>query len=95
MVNAVRKERNGIAHPHFIDLDLIDAKLTRIFPEYREPMLNMLDILKTTASLMKFGRLAKFYRRNKELFSHLRLDGTDLKILMGYNMSSTRMRKST
>jgi hypothetical protein len=31
----------------------------------------MLDILKTTASLMKFGRLAKFYRRNKELFSHL------------------------
>ena len=65
MVNTVRRERNGIAHPPFIDLDLIDAKLTKMFPDYREPMLNMLDILKTTASLMKFGRLAKFYQRKR------------------------------
>ena len=81
MINTVRDERNGIAHPNFIDLDLIYAELNRIFPEYRQPMLEMLDILKTTASLMKFGRLTKFYRDNKDVFPKLTLDDTGESVL--------------
>ncbi len=81
MVNNVRKERNGIAHPDFVDLDFVEAKITKLYPAYREPMRNMLDILKTTASLMKFGRLAKYYDENEDLFPPLRLSNTDKNVL--------------
>ncbi|CAB3995452.1 Hypothetical predicted protein [Paramuricea clavata] len=68
MVNTVRKERNGVAHPDIIDLDLVESELTKMPLYFRDPMRHMMDILKTTASLMKFGRLAEFFKTNKHLF---------------------------
>ncbi|XP_028400787.1 uncharacterized protein LOC114523923 [Dendronephthya gigantea] len=64
MVNTVRLERNCIAHPDFLELDLVESEVLKMSPHFHEPMRDMLAMLKTTASLMKFGRLAKFFTRN-------------------------------
>lgn len=55
----LRKDRNEIAHPRFIDLDDLDRlsdfkKLSKYDKKRMDEMVNM---LKMTASLMKFGRL--------------------------------------
>ena len=69
VINDVRAERNGIAHPSFIDLDdLVQSEFKKMSVSYRKRMGEMLDMLKMTASLMKFGRLAAFYKKNKHLF---------------------------
>lgn len=75
MVNVLRNERRGVAHPH-LDLDAIENSTPKLEQAHRQPMRNMLDMLKLTASLMKFGRLAKFYQMNKNLFQPLELAGT-------------------
>ncbi len=64
VVRSVRIERNGMAHPDLIDLDLVESELKKIYPKYRESLEDMLEELKMTASLMKFGRLVDFYKRN-------------------------------
>ena len=70
VIKDVRSERNSVAHPSFIDLeDLEQSELKNMSPSDREQMKDMFDILKMTASLMKFGRLATFYEENKDLFS--------------------------
>ena len=70
VIKDVRNERNGMVHPSFFDLDDLEkSELINMSPSDREQMKNMLDILKMTASLMKFGRLAAFYGANKGLFS--------------------------
>ena len=81
MVNTVRRERNGIAHPHFIDLDLNEAQLTEEFSDFNEQVQDMLDILKTTAGLMKFGRLARFYEDNKKNKNFPRLSYVEKDVL--------------
>ena len=83
MVNTVRRERNGIAHPHFIDLDLVEAQLTEEYSDFNEEVEDMLDILKMTAGLMKFGRLARFYEDNKKNknFPCLRLSSAEKDVL--------------
>ena len=59
VVNTARMERNSIAHPDPIDLDLVASEIaTTMSPECQKRMNDMMDILKMTASLMKFGRLA-------------------------------------
>ena len=65
MINIVRNERNGIAHPDLIDLDLVESEILKMSPDFQKLVQEMLAMLKTTASLMKFGRLAKFFRQNK------------------------------
>ncbi|XP_028400657.1 uncharacterized protein LOC114523822 [Dendronephthya gigantea] len=60
----VRSERNCIAHPDFLELDLVESEILNMPPDFHEPMRDMLAMLKTTASLMKFGRLTKFFTRN-------------------------------
>ena len=67
IVNNVRKEKNGIAHPNLVNFDLIESELANISPEYQDKMKDMLDMLKMTASLMKFGRQAKTYKNMDEL----------------------------
>ena len=70
VIKDVRSERNGIAHPSFIDLDdLVESEFQKMSPKYQKRMGDMLNILKMTASLMKFGRLAAFYEESKDLFS--------------------------
>jgi gas vesicle protein len=84
VLNTVRVERNCIAHPDLIDLDLVESEIEIMMtPESQERMKDMLDILRMTASLMKFGRLAKFYERNKHLFSaeEMRGKGMDARVL--------------
>ena len=62
VVNIVRKERNGIAHPDLVNFDFVESELAKISPEYQNKMKDMLNMLKMTASLMKFGRLARTYK---------------------------------
>ncbi|XP_028400995.1 uncharacterized protein LOC114524078 [Dendronephthya gigantea] len=62
VVKNIRKERNCIAHPDLINFDYVESELVKISPEYRKKMEDMLDMLKMTASLMKFGRLARTYK---------------------------------
>ena len=81
MVDTVRKERNAVAHPQSIDLDLVKAETKKMGPIYGTPMLNMLDVLSMTASLMKFGRLAKLYQANKRHFPVVRLNDAEEKVL--------------
>ena len=83
MVNTLRRERNGIAHPQFIDLDHIEAQLTEEFSDFNQQVQDMLDILKMTAGLMKFGRSARFYEDNKKNknFPHLRLSSGEKDVL--------------
>ena len=56
----LQKDRNEIAHPRFIDLDHLDqlAELKKLSKYDKKRMDEMVDMLKMTASLMKFGRLA-------------------------------------
>ena len=62
-----RDEINSTAHSDVIDLDLVASEIEiRMSPESQKLMKDMLDMLKMTASLMKFGRLAKFYDMNME-----------------------------
>jgi hypothetical protein len=68
VVFTVRNERNGTAHPDLIDLDLVESQLEKMYPIHQKVLGEMLDELKMTASLMKFGRLADFYKKNKKLF---------------------------
>ena len=66
----MRRERNGIAHTNFIDLDdLVQSEFKKMSKSYRSRMEDMLDILKMTASVMLFERLAGFYKENNHLFS--------------------------
>jgi hypothetical protein len=65
LVYRVRNERNYMAHPNLIHLDLVESEIKRRHPEHQKLLRDMLDELKMTASLMKFGRLADFYIRNK------------------------------
>ena len=83
MVNTVRRERYGIAHTHFIDLDHIEAQQTEEFSDFSQQVQDMLDILKTTADLMKFGRSARFYEENKKNknFPYLRLTSAEKDVL--------------
>ena len=69
VINTVRKERHRVAHPSLIVLDdLVQSEFKKMSPQYQQRMQDMLNILKMTASLMKFGRLAAFYEENKDLF---------------------------
>ena len=83
MVNTLRRERNGIVHPHFIDLDHIEAQLTEEFSDFNQQVKDMLGILKMTAGLMKFGRSARFYEDNKKNknFPDLRLTSAEKGVL--------------
>ena len=76
LVKTVRAERNSAAHPDVIDLDLVESEInTTMPPESQKLMKDMLDILKMTASLMKFGRLVNLYDKNKHLFATPRGSG--------------------
>ena len=69
----LRKDRNEIAHPRFIDLDDLDqlAEFKKLSKYDKKRMGEMVDMLKMTASLMKFGRLAQCLhdRSTNRLFS--------------------------
>ena len=68
VVDTLRIERNRKVHPYLSDLDLVESEIeTTMSPEWKNVMKDMLDILKMTASLMKFGRLAKRYEWDKHL----------------------------
>ena len=110
MVKNVRNQRNVIAHPQFIDLDVVKAeiKTKKVGPIYGPAMLDMLDVLKMTASLMKFGRLAKLYKDNKRYFPGIRLNRAEEKVLEviiswdrrfedihGYKTSNMKRQKHT
>ncbi|CAB4019232.1 Hypothetical predicted protein, partial [Paramuricea clavata] len=63
VVDTLRIERNCKVHPYLSDLDLVESEIeTTMSPEWKNVMKDMLDILKMTTSLMKFGRLAKCYK---------------------------------
>ena len=74
-------------------------------PESKKLMKDMLDILKMTASLMKFGRLVNFYDKNKHLFATPRGSGKgiDARALnditsvtsMDFKLSNMQRQKST
>jgi hypothetical protein len=90
VVFTVRNERNGIAHPDLIDLDLVESQLEKMYPKHKKVLGEMLDELKMTASLMKFGRLADFYEKNKKLFPTQRkrgkrVDADALKNIISWN----------
>ena len=59
VIKTLRDERNVMAHPDLINLDFVESEIKKIHPNYQELLGDMLDELKMTASLMKFGRLAK------------------------------------
>ena len=67
-ISRVRTERNGMAHPDLIDLDLVESELEDMYPKRREQMMDMLELLKMTAALMKFGRLASEYHTGESFF---------------------------
>ena len=67
-IRSVRNERNFLAHPDLIDLDLVKSELKNMFPKRRKQMKDMLEQLKMTAALMKFGRLTKYYNAEYESF---------------------------
>ena len=67
-VYRVRNERNFLAHPDLIDLDVVKSEIKDIFPERKKQMEDMLEQLKMTAALMKFGRLTKYYYDTHESF---------------------------
>ena len=67
-INRVRTERNGMAHPDLIDLDFVESELEEMYPERRKQMMDMLEQLKMTAALMKFGRLASEYPTEESFF---------------------------
>ena len=67
-IRCVRNERNAVAHPDLIDLDLVKSELKNMFPKRRKQMKDMLEQLKMTASLMKFGRLTKYYCAKHQSF---------------------------
>ncbi len=82
VVYRVRSERNGMAHPDLIDLDFVESELMKMSPKYRKLLGDMLEELKMTASLMKFGRLADFYKRNNLfLIKRVRVKGVDARVL--------------
>ena len=58
VINNVRRERNGMVHPVLINLDVVESELLKMSPKDQKLLRDMLDELKMTASLMKFGRLA-------------------------------------
>ena len=63
VVDTLRIERNCKIHPYLSDLDLVESEIeTTMSPEWKNVMKDMLDKLKMTTSLMKFGRLAKCYK---------------------------------
>ena len=64
----MRNERNAVAHPDLIDLDLVKSELEDMFPKRRKQMKDMLEQLKMTAALMKFGRLTKYYCAKHQSF---------------------------
>ena len=79
VIKDVRIERNSLAHPILIDLDdLVQSEFTKICETDQRLMEEMLDILKLTASLMKFGRLAVLYDTNKHLFSTQEMSGEQI-----------------
>ncbi len=65
VVDNVRIARNCVAHPYLIDLDLVESEIEATMPpESQVLMTDMLDMLRMTTSLMKFGRLAQVYEWN-------------------------------
>jgi uncharacterized protein YdhG (YjbR/CyaY superfamily) len=82
VVETVRAERNSIAHPSVMDLDLVEFQIKEeMSPDDQKLMKDMLDMLKMTASLMKFGLLATFYNTNKRLFPTASGRGMDARAL--------------
>ena len=57
VINNVRRERNVMVHPVLINLNLVESELQKMSPKDQKLLREMLDELKMTASLMKFGRL--------------------------------------
>ena len=64
----MRTERNCIAHLDLIDLDFVESELEKMYPERRKQKMDMLEQLKMTAALMKFGRLASEYHTEESFF---------------------------
>ena len=71
VINSIRQERNEIAHPGLIDIDLVENEVSDLSPKYQRLLNDMFDMLKMTASLMKFGRLANraenIWKRNLKI----------------------------
>ena len=67
-INRVRTERNSMAHPDLVNLDFVESELEEMYPERRKQMMDMLEQLKMTAALMKFGRLASEYPTEESFF---------------------------
>jgi hypothetical protein len=68
VVDNVKIGRDCKAHPYLTDLDLVESEIEETMsPDWKNMMKDMLDILKMTASLMKFGRLAKRYEWDRHL----------------------------
>ncbi len=88
-IKSVRDGRNSKAHPYLIDVDLLKSKIkTVVPPESRKLIEDMLNILKMTASLMKFGKLAMFYKKNKRLFPTVvrgRIDTRALECILSWD----------
>ena len=81
VLDIVRIERNCV---FLIDLDLVESEIkTTMSPESRKLFEDMLDMLKMTASLMKFGRLAKFCKKNKCVFPTGKMDA--LKCILSWD----------
>ncbi|CAB4003421.1 Hypothetical predicted protein [Paramuricea clavata] len=71
LIKSIRDERNHIAHPSYIDLHEIEKSLMHDASEdERRCIKDMMNMLKLSASLMKFGRLAYDYNKNKLSLLH-------------------------
>ena len=62
VIKNVTRERNCMVHPNLIDLDLVESEILNMSPKHQVLLRDMLEELKMTAALMKFGRLAKHTR---------------------------------
>ena len=60
VIKNIRRERNGMAHPSLFNLKFVELEITKMSSGKQQFLQNMMDELKMTASLMKFGRLAKY-----------------------------------
>ena len=74
-IECIRKERGKVAHPFISHLDKVEKTLKNDATDDEKKVIDdIMNMLKLTASLMKFGRLAKDFQENITKFSHIRLN---------------------
>ena len=74
-IECIRKERGKVAHPFISHLDEVEKTLKNDATDDEKKVIDdMMNMLKLTASLMKFGRLAKDFQENMRKFLHIHLN---------------------